>query len=113
MRRRKGIAGIVIDGATRDADELAAMKLPASPPPSPRRTVESGPGTVGYAVSCGHVVCHPGDAIFGDSDGIVVVARHELESIAAATEAQDAKKTTSAQKSAGSSAGARSHGCGA
>lgn len=47
---------------------------------------KNGPGTIGYAVSCGHVVCHPGDAIFGDSDGIVVVARHDLETIAAATD---------------------------
>jgi regulator of RNase E activity RraA len=43
-------------------------------------------------VACGHVVCHPGDAIFGDSDGIVVVAREDLVSIATATEAQDAKE---------------------
>ena len=89
----KGIAGIVIDGATRDVDELTAMKLPVfATAVTPAGPWKNGPGTIGYAVSCGHVVCHPGDAIFGDSDGIVVVARHELATIAAATEAQDAKE---------------------
>ncbi len=69
------------------------MKLPVfATAVTPAGPWKNGPGTIGYAVSCGHVVCHPGDAIFGDSDGIVVVARHELESIAAATEAQDAKE---------------------
>ena len=35
-------------------------------------------------------MCHPGDAIFGDSDGVVVIARDEVAAIAAATEKQDA-----------------------
>jgi regulator of RNase E activity RraA len=89
----KGIAGVVIDGATRDVDELTAMKLPVfATAVTPAGPWKNGPGTVGSAIACGHVVCHPGDAIFGDSDGIVVVAREELAVIAAATEAQDAKE---------------------
>jgi regulator of RNase E activity RraA len=29
-------------------------------------------------VACGNVVCNPGDAIIGDRDGIIVVARDDL-----------------------------------
>ena len=87
----KGIAGVVIDGATRDVDELTAMKLPVfATAVTPAGPWKNGPGTVGYPVACGHVVCHPGDAIFGDSDGVVVIARDEVAAIAAATEKQDA-----------------------
>ena len=86
-----GIAGVVIDGATRDVDELTAMKLPVfATAVTPAGPWKNGPGTVGYPVACGHVVCHPGDAIFGDGDGVVVVARDEVAAIAAATEKQDA-----------------------
>jgi regulator of RNase E activity RraA len=87
----KGIAGVIIDGATRDVDELTAMKLPVfATAVTPAGPWKNGPGTVGYPVACGHVVCHPGDAIFGDGDGVVVVARDEAAAIAAATEKQDA-----------------------
>ena len=86
----KGIAG-VIDGATRDVDELTAMKLSVfATAVTPTGPWKNGSGTVGYRVACGHVVCHPGDAIFGDGDGVVVVARDEVAAIAAATEKQDA-----------------------
>ena len=55
----KGIAGFVIDGATRDVDELTAMKLPVfAAAVTPAGPWKDGPGTTGYAVSCGHVVCH-------------------------------------------------------
>jgi regulator of RNase E activity RraA len=89
----KGIAGVVIDGATRDVDELTTMKLPVfAKAVTPSGPWKNGPGSIGYAVACGHIVCHPGDAIFGDSDGIVVVGRHDLAAIAAATELQEAKE---------------------
>lgn len=87
----KGVAGVIIDGATRDVDELTALGLPVfATAVTPAGPWKNGPGTIGYAVACGHVVCHPGDAIFGDSDGVVVVARDELAAVIAATERQDA-----------------------
>ena len=71
------------------------MKLPVfATAVTPAGPWKNGPGTVGYPVACGHVVCHPGDAIFGDGDGVVVVARDEVAAIAAATEKQDATEET-------------------
>ena len=75
----RGIAGVVIDGAVRDVDEIEALGLPVFArgvnPAGPSKT---GPGTVGVPVACGHVVCNPGDAIIGDRDGIIVVSRDDL-----------------------------------
>lgn len=86
----RGIAGIVIDGATRDVDELRNMGLPVfARGISPAGPFKNGPGTVGAAVACGNVVCNPGDAIIGDSDGLVVVPRHRLAQAIERTRAQD------------------------
>jgi regulator of RNase E activity RraA len=86
----KGLAGVVIDGATRDIDELAAMKLPVfARGTSPAGPWKNGPGIVGRPVACGNVVCNPGDAIIGDSDGIIVVERTKLAQTLAATRRQD------------------------
>jgi len=91
----KGIAGVVIDGATRDLDELAALGLPVFARGSnPAGPFKYGPGTIGRAVACGNVVCHPGDAIFGDSDGLVVVPAANLEAVLEQTMAQDAMENT-------------------
>ena len=47
-------------------------------------------------MACGHIVCHPGDAIFGDGDGVVVVARDEVAAIDAATENRTPQRKPSA-----------------
>ncbi|WP_064257616.1 RraA family protein [Rhodococcus sp. D-6] len=86
----KGIAGVVIDGATRDVDELAAMKLPVfARGTSPAGPWKNGPGAVGFSVACGHVVCNPGDAILGDTDGVVIVPRAELSDTLVRTRNQE------------------------
>ncbi len=75
----RGIAGGVIDGATRDVDEIEAMGLPVfARDVNPAGPTKTGPGTVGVPVACGNVVCNPGDAIIGDRDGIIVVSRNDL-----------------------------------
>ena len=67
------------------------MKLPVfATAVTPAEPWKNGPGNRRLPGGSGHVVCHPGDAIFGDSDGVVVIARDEVAAIAAATEKQDA-----------------------
>jgi RraA family protein len=87
----RGVAGVVIDGAVRDVDEIEALGLPVfargANPAGPSKT---GPGTVGVAVACGNIVCHAGDAIIGDRDGLIVVSRDDLASHAAKLIEQDA-----------------------
>jgi regulator of RNase E activity RraA len=72
--QRRGIAGVVIDGAARDPEEAEAVDFPvfarhqatATPP-------LDGPGEVNVPVACGGVVVHPGDIVVADTNGIVVI----------------------------------------
>jgi 4-hydroxy-4-methyl-2-oxoglutarate aldolase len=70
----QGIAGIVIDGAVRDAAEIKEIGFPCFCIDA----VPSGPhkghgGTVDGSIACGGCPVNPGDLILGDDDGIVVV----------------------------------------
>lgn len=84
------VAAVVIDGAVRDIEELDVMGLPvyarAVNPAGPSKT---GPGLVGTAVACAHVVCNPGDAIVGDRDGIIVISQQVLPSLLEKLKVQD------------------------
>lgn len=72
----RGIAGVVIDGACRDANELQDMGLPVFVRAlNPGGTVKESLGPINETVQCGGVSVRPGDIIVGDRDGIVVVAQ--------------------------------------
>lgn len=77
---RRGLAGVVVDGAWRDLDDLEAQGLPIV---LRSRTVASGAktalGELNVAVSCGGVVVHPGDAVVSDYAGTVVIPRAHLD----------------------------------
>ncbi|MEX0958792.1 MAG: RraA family protein [Burkholderiales bacterium] len=82
-------AGCVTDGLVRDVKQIRDLRFPV---------FHGGIGpldTKGRArmverdlpVECGGVLVHPGDIVFGDADGVVVVPReHENEIIARAAE---------------------------
>ncbi len=94
-----GIVGVVIDGAVRDVEELEKIGLPVFArgicPAGPTKT---GPGSVGLPVACGNVVCYPGDAIFADKDGIIVVAKEDLAAYSQKVPAQDAFEVSLREK---------------
>ena len=72
--RATGVAGVVIDGAMRDAAELRAMGMPSfAAGVHPAGPHKAGDGSVGLPVTCGDVNVSTGDWIFGDDDGVVVV----------------------------------------
>ncbi len=77
---RKGLAGIVIDGALRDAAKISRSPLPVYA----RAVVPNGGGAeylgeINITVSCGGQVVRPGDWLIGDRDGVVVVPAEKLE----------------------------------
>lgn len=76
----RGARGIVIDGYTRDVAQITAMKFPAFA--TGMRVVDSAGRSIvidhGCPVNCGDVIVNPGDIIFGDIDGVIVVPK-ELE----------------------------------
>jgi RraA family protein len=80
----RGLAGLVVDGAVRDAEGIEELGFPAFAagvtPTPPRR---DHPGEVGIPVTCGGLTVRPGDFVYGDRDGVVVVPAEQHEEIAA------------------------------
>lgn len=71
---RRGISGMVVDGAVRDGAAIRAMGYPVfARGRAPRGPYKEGPGEINVPVSCGGVSVSPGDLIVGDGDGVVVV----------------------------------------
>lgn len=91
---KKGLAGVVIDGAVRDSQELVARNFPVfSRAVNPRGGTKDGPGQVNFPIACGGVAVRPGDVVVGDGDGVVVVPR---EHVGAAVE--EARKRVEAEE---------------
>ncbi len=80
---KKGIAGVVIDGAVRDADALRQLDLAIyAAGITPQGPYKNGPGEINVPVCCGGIVVNPGDILVGDGDGIVVISPKDAASIA-------------------------------
>lgn len=91
--RRRGLAGLVVDGAVRDSGTIAALDLPVYSRwinPLAGTKVRAGQGQI--EICCGGVTVKPGEIIFGDADGIVVASLKELESIVEKAEAIQARE---------------------
>ncbi|MEH3145468.1 MAG: dimethylmenaquinone methyltransferase [Methylobacterium frigidaeris] len=77
--RRRGVAGLVVDGAVRDVGTLSGW---ADFPVFTRSVTPRGPsskaaGIVGGPVTVGGARVRPGDLILGDDDGLVVIPHEE------------------------------------
>jgi regulator of RNase E activity RraA len=87
--RARGARGAIIDGYTRDIRRIERMAFPVFS--TGMRPIDSaGRGLViayGEPVLCGGVIVNPGEIVFGDADGVVVIPRAvEDEAIAKARE---------------------------
>jgi regulator of RNase E activity RraA len=80
--RARGIAGVVLDAAVRDTDELRELGFPVysvgSNPNGPTKFI---PGRINWPISCGGVAISPGDLIVGDADGVVAIERDRAASL--------------------------------
>jgi len=80
---KKGIAGVVIDGAVRDVDEIKAMEFPVfASAVVPNAGEPKGFGDINAEIVCGGQDVKPGDWIVGDENGVVVVPRERAYEIA-------------------------------
>lgn len=69
-----GWAGVVVHGAVRDSAALAELDLGVMAlGVMPRRSLKNGEGQVGLVVELAGVSCAPGDMLFADEDGIVLI----------------------------------------
>lgn len=79
---RKGIIGVIIDGAVRDIAELKEGAVPVfAAGISPAGPSKGWGGVVDGAISCGGVSVSPGDIIRADEDGIAVIPLDQQQDI--------------------------------
>ena len=91
---KRGIAGMVIDGAIRDADAIAASDFPVyARGITHRGPYKDGPGEINVPISIVGMVVQPGDIIVGDIDGIVAIPQAIAKQVIAATQAQSEKES--------------------
>ena len=81
--KARGARGAVIDGLIRDVRKIEALKFPVLA--AGIKPVDSmGRGIVteyNVAVECGEVLVNPGDFVFADFDGVVVVPRGVVDEV--------------------------------
>lgn len=78
----KGIAGVIIDGLTRDRAAIRELGLPVwARGASPAGPAKYGPGAVSVPVACGGTVVNPGDLITADDDGVAVIPVERAQGI--------------------------------
>lgn len=81
--KKRGIAGIVVDGSIRDSEEIGEMDFPVyAKGITPNGPYKNGPGEIGGVISLGGIIIHPGDIVVGDADGVVVIKPEEAEYLA-------------------------------
>ncbi|CEP66124.1 Ribonuclease E inhibitor RraA/Dimethylmenaquinone methyltransferase [Moorella glycerini] len=89
----RGIAGVVIDGACRDANDIQELGLPLFCRAfNPGGTVKESLGTINEIIQCGGVVVKPGDIVVGDCDGVVVVPQERAREVLERAQAIAAKE---------------------
>ena len=78
--QERGIAGLVIDGCVRDAEQIEAMGFPVfCRGLCIKGTTKFGNGRINQPIKIGKVKIRPNDVILGDRDGVVVVPQDRIQ----------------------------------
>jgi 3-hexulose-6-phosphate synthase/6-phospho-3-hexuloisomerase len=77
---QKGLAGVVINGAVRDTQEIRKLNFPAfARMVMPNAGEPKGLGEIGVPVNVSGITICTGDWVIGDDDGIMIIPRQEAE----------------------------------
>jgi RraA family protein len=86
VAKMRGFAGVVVDGAIRDAGAYRDDSFPCyARGVCHRGPYKDGPGEINVPVSIGGMVVMPGDIVVGDDDGVVFIAPSEAKVVAEAS----------------------------
>ncbi|MHA1238778.1 MAG: RraA family protein [Candidatus Odinarchaeia archaeon] len=93
--KKKGIKGVVIDGAFRDLDVIKSINFPVYarnvvPVTARGRIMQESVNTL---IQCGGVQVRPGDFIVGDANGVVIIPKEKAEEILSIAESLYDKET--------------------
>ncbi len=93
---KRGVAGVVIDGAIRDSETLGEGDFPVyAAGITHRGPWKDGPGEINCPVCVGGMVVEPGDLIAGDMDGLIAIPQADADHVITAAEAQFRKEQAS------------------
>ena len=72
------MAGVVLNGAVRDSEEIGQGSFPLyAAGVTHRGPYKDGPGEINVPIAIDGMVIHPGDLIVGDADGLLCVPYDE------------------------------------
>lgn len=93
--KSRGAEGIVIEGANRDSAMIGELDFPVfSKNISVKPATKAVPGKINHPIIIGGVKVYPGDLVFGDDDGVVVVPREETEEVLKIAAEREKKEET-------------------
>ncbi|MFO1198421.1 MAG: RraA family protein [Burkholderiaceae bacterium] len=83
---RRGLAGMVLNGAIRDAKALREGDFPVfAAGVTHRGPYKDGPGEINVPIAIDGMVIEPGDLVIGDDDGLLCVPFDEVDALYEAT----------------------------
>jgi len=89
--RKRGAAGMVINGAVRDSAFIRQHDFPVfAAGVTHRGPYKDGPGEINVAVSLDGMVIEPGDLVVGDDDGLLCVPYAMTDAVLQAAQAKHA-----------------------
>jgi regulator of RNase E activity RraA len=79
---KRGVAGLVLNGAIRDSDAMKEINHPVfAAGVTHRGPYKDGPGEINVPIAIDGMVVHPGDIVIGDGDGVLAVPLDQAEDI--------------------------------
>ena len=100
---RRGVVGVVTNGGFRHSAEIARLGFPAyhHRPSAPTNLTLHQAIEINGPIGCGDAPIFPGDVIFGDSDGVIVIPAHLADEIADEAFEMTASRISSPKRSKG------------
>ena len=80
--KHRQISGFIIDGCIRDISGIKEVEMPVyAIGTTPVGPLHRGPGELNFPISCGGIPVHPGDIVYGDMNGVVVICPEFAEDL--------------------------------
>lgn len=77
----RGIAGVIIDGAVRDVEDIISMGFPVFARGAVPHGNAAQTGIINQPVQCGGIQVNPGDMMFADATGVVAFSQAKAQAI--------------------------------